>query len=276
MREPLLVASDLDGTLLGPLAHLSERTRAAVAAVTAAGVPFVLATARPPRWTHPISDRLGLAGYAVTANGALIHHLGERRAARSWPLDPVLLADVASALAKAIPGCSFAVELSPEHAPEFPDGVFLTELEHPIGWPEPLLPGGSLAHAPLAEVLGRPAVKLLVQRAGVPSAELCLAAEAVLAGAVDITYSGAGAMIELSAPGVSKATGLRWVAERLGVNQAEVLAFGDMPNDLDMIKWAGHGVAMANAHPDLHSLADEVTATNAEDGVAQVLERWFA
>ncbi|MGO1053137.1 HAD family hydrolase [Crossiella sp. CA198] len=276
MREPVLVASDLDGTLLGPLAHLSERTRAAVAAVRAAGVPFVLATGRPARWTYPVSDRLGLDGYAVTANGAVVHHLGERRAAHSWLLEPVLLADAASALAKAIPGCSFAVELGPEHAPDHPDGVFLTELAYPDGWPESNWPGGALAHAPLAEVLGRPAIKLLVQRAGVPSAELCLAAEAVLAGAVDITYSSGTGMIELAAPGISKATGLHWIAERLGLNQADVLAFGDMPNDLDMIKWAGHGVAMANAHPDLHSLADEVTATNAEDGVAQVLERWFS
>jgi hypothetical protein len=53
------------------------------------------------------------------------------------------------------------------------------------------------------------------------------------------------------------------------------MAFGDMPNDVPMLRWAGHGVAMANAHADVLAAADEVTGTNAEDGVAQVLERWF-
>lgn len=65
------------------------------------------------------------------------------------------------------------------------------------------------------------------------------------------------------------------MAQRHGVTAADVVAFGDMPNDLEMLRWAGHGVAMGNAHPALIEVADEVTATNAEDGLALVLERWF-
>jgi hydroxymethylpyrimidine pyrophosphatase-like HAD family hydrolase len=65
------------------------------------------------------------------------------------------------------------------------------------------------------------------------------------------------------------------VARRLEVAAADVVAFGDMPNDLEMLRWAGHGVAMGNAHPALLEIADEVTATNADDGLAVVLERWF-
>jgi hydroxymethylpyrimidine pyrophosphatase-like HAD family hydrolase len=59
------------------------------------------------------------------------------------------------------------------------------------------------------------------------------------------------------------------------VAASDVIAFGDMPNDLEMLQWVGHGVAMGNAHPALKDVADEVTATNAEDGLALVLERWF-
>ena len=69
--------------------------------------------------------------------------------------------------------------------------------------------------------------------------------------------------------------GLARAAAHLGVGAADVVAFGDMPNDLAMLAWAGHGVAVANAHPDVLCVADEVTASNLEDGVASVLERWF-
>jgi len=65
------------------------------------------------------------------------------------------------------------------------------------------------------------------------------------------------------------------VADRLGVAAVDVVAFGDMPNDLEMLRWAGHGVAMGNAHPALLEIADEVTASNSDDGLALVLERWF-
>ena len=94
--------------------------------------------------------------------------------------------------------------------------------------------------------------------------------------AVDLTFSHPrGPGRDLAAPGVTKATGLAEVAARLGVAAADVIAFGDMPNDLEMLRWAGHGVAMGNAHPVLLEVADEVTASNADDGLALVLERWF-
>jgi hydroxymethylpyrimidine pyrophosphatase-like HAD family hydrolase len=102
------------------------------------------------------------------------------------------------------------------------------------------------------------------------------AAHAVLGDAVGITFSTSNGLIELSAPGVTKGSGLADVAARLGVTAPDVIAFGDMPNDLPMLEWAGHGVAMANAHPSVLAAADEVTAPNSEDGVALVLERWFS
>jgi hypothetical protein len=92
---------------------------------------------------------------------------------------------------------------------------------------------------------------------------------------VDITFSTGYGLIELSAPGVTKGTGLARLAGELSVAPADVLAVGDMPNDLPMLRWAGHGVAMANAHPAVLEAADEITASNSEDGLALVLERWF-
>lgn len=276
MRKPLLVASDVDGTLLDLKDRISERTRRAVTAVRAAGIPFVLATGRPPRWIHLVSDELGVDGMAVGANGALVYDLGSRTVLRSWVLEPIVLHDAASALAKAIPGCAFAVERAPngqgpEFVPDLPYGHFISESGYRHAWDD-----SGAVEASRAEVLGKAAIKLLVRHEGMTSEEMAVAARAVLEGAVDVTYSTSAGLIELASPGITKATGLAWVAERLGVAAADVLAFGDMPNDCAMIEWAGHGVAMGNAHPDLTALADEVTASNSEDGVAAVLERWFS
>jgi HAD superfamily hydrolase (TIGR01484 family) len=108
------------------------------------------------------------------------------------------------------------------------------------------------------------------------SQQMATVVETVLADAdLEITYSSNSGLIEISAAGVTKASGLAWVCEQLDVPAAKVVAFGDMPNDVPMLAWAGHGVAMANAHADLLAVATEVTAPNSEDGVAQVLERWF-
>ena len=90
-----------------------------------------------------------------------------------------------------------------------------------------------------------------------------------------LTHSSSDGLLEVSAAGISKATGLAALAAQHGVGAGQVVAFGDMPNDLPMLAWAGHAVAVANAHAEVLAAADEVTGRNDEDGVAQVLERWF-
>ncbi len=82
-------------------------------------------------------------------------------------------------------------------------------------------------------------------------------------------------LVEISAVGVTKATALARIADELGVAAADVVAFGDMPNDLPMLRWAGTSYAMANGHPDLLAAADHVAPTNDEDGVARVLAGLF-
>ncbi len=89
---------------------------------------------------------------------------------------------------------------------------------------------------------------------------------------VTITHAGAP-YLEISARGVHKGWALEALCARLGIPAEHVVAFGDMPNDLPMLQWAGCGVAMANAHPDVLAAADVVTRSNEEDGVAMVVER---
>ena len=267
MEKPALVASDVDGTILGTNEQVSDHTAAVVGRVLADGTPFALVTGRPPRWVPRIAQALGSTGYAVCANGAVLYHVGEDRVVWQRGISPVRLSDLASALDTAIPGCAVAAERVGERAADVE--TFLAEEGYLHAWPD--------QHdvASRAEVLGHPAIKLLVRHTGMTSGEMVAAATEVLAGEFAITFSTNAGLIEVSERDVTKATGLADVCERLGVAAQDVIAFGDMPNDIPMLRWVGHGVAMANAHPDLLEVADEVTASNDQDGVAQVLERWF-
>jgi hydroxymethylpyrimidine pyrophosphatase-like HAD family hydrolase len=135
--------------------------------------------------------------------------------------------------------------------------------------------GGDNHVVPRSVLLDRPAVKMLIRNPEMTSAAMLAALAPAVGDLADLTYSHPRGLLEISPAGVTKATGLADVAERLGIAAADVVAFGDMPNDLEMLRWAGHGVAMGNGHPALRAAADEVTASNAEDGLALVLERWF-
>ncbi|MFD2494264.1 HAD family hydrolase [Amycolatopsis jiangsuensis] len=266
-----MIASDVDGTLLGPSEIVTERTVAVVRRVLADGVPFVLCTGRPPRWIAPISQPLGLTGYAVCANGAVLLDIGTDSVVEvHGQLEPMLLHDLADALDKALPGCRLAAERIDLGPADHSMRNFVIEPDYHNPWGD-----GEGRVAMRGEVLGKPAIKLLISRRGMSSEEMAEAVRAVLDDSVDVTYSSSGGLIELSAHGITKAHGLADVAARFDVPAESVIAFGDMPNDVEMLRWAGHGVAMANGHEQALAAADEVTGPVTEDGVAQVLERWF-
>jgi len=266
-----MIASDVDGTLLGPSEALTERTIATIRRAIEADVPFVLASGRPPRWIAPIAGPLELTGYAVCANGAVLYDIGAEAVVEVHGLlEPELLHDIASTLDKALPGCRLAAERVGAGAVDHDMRNFVIEPDYRNPWGD-----GEGRSAPRGEVLGHAAIKLLVSHRQMHSDEMAIAVRELLPGAVDVTYSSNGGLIELAAHGITKATGVADVAERFGVSAEGVIAFGDMPNDLELLGWAGHGVAMANAHPALLKVADEVTARVTDDGVAQVLERWF-
>ena len=231
----------------------------------------MLATGRPPRWIPAVAHAAGLTGYAVCSNGAVLYDIGADRIVHlNGLLEPMLLREVVAEVEKVLPGCGFAAERIGRRAmdPDLYNLVIEETYRNPWG-------DGEGLRVPRAEIAGHPSTKLLVSRPGMTSDEMAVAVGAVLDTSVDITFSAGSGLIEISAPGITKATGLADVAERLEVPAERVIAFGDMPNDVEMLKWAGHGVAMANAHPAAVEAADEITAPNTEDGVAEVLERWF-
>ncbi|HWA66716.1 MAG TPA: HAD family hydrolase [Mycobacteriales bacterium] len=261
---PAVVATDLDGTVVRSDGTISPRTRAALTRARAAGALVVVVTGRPPRWLAGIGEALGHDGIAICANGALTYDLATGRVIASRPIGLDVVRTLMAQLRASVPGVVFAVERV--------DGQFAHESAYLPRWePEPTTIVGDLEQVfdvPIAKVLGR------VE--GVDSDRLLAAARASVGdGLATLTHSSIDGLLEVMAYGVTKATTLdHWLAAR-GLSAADVVAFGDMPNDLEMLTWAGRGVAVANAHPDVLAVADEVTASNDDDGVAVVLERLF-
>jgi len=267
---PALIASDVDGTLLDEDEKVTPRTREAVVAAVESGAQFVLATGRPPRWVHPVVDALGFAPMAVCANGAVIYDPATDRIVSARTLSADALAELAEIATRVIPGAGLAVERVGISAHDAATPQFVSSPGYEHAWLNP-----DNTEVSVEDLLSAPAVKLLIRKAGARSSDMAavLAKHVGLEG--DITYSTNNGLIEIVPLGISKATGVDELARPLGITAEDVVAFGDMPNDVPMLGWAGLGVAMGNAHPDAVAAADEVTASNAEDGVARVLERWW-
>ncbi|MFI2641668.1 HAD family hydrolase [Streptomyces sp. NPDC018610] len=256
-----LIATDLDGTLLRPDGSVSPRTRDALAAATAAGAAHLVVTGRAVPWTRHILDDLGYRGLAVCGQGAQVYDAGEHRLLTSVTLDR-RLARVALAKIEA--------ETGPLYLAASRDGLDGDVLVGP-GYALT----GALPATPFADVSdlwSAPLNKIYIQHPTLTDDELADVARRTAGGFVSVTMAGEG-IVELLPLGLSKATGLSLAARRLGVKAADTVAFGDMPNDIPMFAWASHGVAMANAHEELKAVADEVTTSNEDDGIAVVLER---
>jgi len=276
---PRVVATDLDGTLLRSDGTVSARTRRALAAAEAAGTEVVFVTARPPRWLDALADLVGGHGRVICLGGAAVWDLAGGRALDACGFDDGVVRSLVAELREAVPGVGLAVETArgPAFDPWFPDGE--PGLDRALrGAPvEDALRAGDDAVAKLLAVRpGTPTQGFgVVQRGDVRDAaqeEFFDRVRSVAGGRAELHYSGAAGLAELLPPGVTKDVALaRWCA-RLGVEARDVWAFGDMPNDLPMLRWAGRGHAVANAHPDVLACADVVVPGNDDDGVAAALE----
>ena len=269
--KPTLIATDVDGTLLDDDDHITDRTREVVRAALADGAHFVLATGRPPRWIAPVVDALGFAPMAVCANGAVLYDPATDRILSAHTLSVEALAALAEIAEHAIPGVGLAVERVGNSAHDAATPQFVSSPGYEHAWLNP-----DNTEVSRADLVSAPAVKLLIRSAGARSADMAAELARYLDDEGDITYSTNNGLIEIVPRGISKATGVDEIAAPLGVGAADIVAFGDMPNDVPMLRWSGTGVAMGNAHPEAIAAADEVAARNSEDGLAKVLERWWA
>ncbi|HEX6471428.1 MAG TPA: Cof-type HAD-IIB family hydrolase [Streptosporangiaceae bacterium] len=261
---PRLVATDLDGTIVRSNGTVSARTVAALSRVEKAGSTLVLVTGRPPRWMGDIARAVDHHGLAICANGALVYDLHTESVVEQYLIPVVALREAVDRLRSELPDLGFAVE--------YPDGIVYESCYDRVGWDRRATVGG-LADG--EALFARPCAKLLARHPSADADELLKRAVRTVGDIVTPTHSNGTRLLEISARGVSKATTLARLCAQRGVPAADVVAFGDMPNDLPMLAWAGRSYAVANAHPDVLAAVPRHAPSNDDDGVAHVLEELF-
>lgn len=267
---PKLVALDIDGTLLRWVEGLGmsheEVTPAvhdAIQRVLDAGAHVVLSSGRAPHNMTAVADMLALHGHGekiwiVAANGAVVLRYPPAEVVHEVTFDA--RAAVAAVL-KEHPEALVAVEdrgVGYRVSAPFPDGEL----------------GGTSVVAEVADMVAEPVSRVIIRDPKATADDfVALAAGLGLHGTDYIV--GWTAWLDLAPVGVSKASGLEYVAGQLGIDRADVLAIGDGRNDIEMLQWAGRGVAMGQAVDDVKAVADHVTLSVDDDGAAVELSRWF-
>lgn len=269
---PRLIVSDIDGTFLTSTNRVTPRLRDVVMRAVRGGAKFGLATGRPHRWLTPVLDQLPITPICVCANGAVLYDPAADEVIARHELSPDTMADIVAVVQEAMPrGIGWGVERVGSSALDPEEECFLITQDY-----NPDLWDIGYGKVTIPELVSVPAAKLLVRHPTMQSAEMFdIIAPLIDASDAHVTYSMDEGLIEIAAPGVTKATGVSTLAAHYGLTAADTVTFGDMPNDVEMLAWAGLGVAMANAAPIVQDAADYVTLGNDENGVAEVLERWF-
>ena len=258
--RPRLVALDIDGTVLDAEQRISPAVAHALRAVEEAGAHVVLSTGRGLVATRPVAERLRLrTPYVVCSNGAVV-----ARVRPVTELLDVVTFDVGPLLRMLLD--------------RIPDALVAVE-NVGVGYRvnKPFPPGeltGEIAVASVEELAAEPSVRVIVREPSSEAEDFLDLVDRI--GLHDVTYYvGYTAWLDLAPRGVSKASGLDKVLDRLDVGVEDVLAIGDGRNDLEMLSWAGRGVAMGNAPAEVQDAADDVTETLDADGVALEIGRWF-
>lgn len=268
--RPGLVALDVDGTLVDSEEQCSPAVREMVDATLTAGAHIVVSTGRSVPGTVPVLDLLGLSDdsgpgrrqagsrWAICSNGAVIVTYPPTEVGQTVTFDGRSVVDL---VLRHLPDALVAVEMVGKGYRvnrEFPGGEL----------------GGEIRVEPLEEMLARPVTRVIIRQPDSSAEDFVRLAEQ--AGLHGVSYFvGYTGWLDLAPDGVSKASALSTVAEKLGVEREDILAIGDGRNDIEMLLWAGRGVAMGDAVVEVADAADDVTETLERDGVAVELRRWF-
>ena len=261
---PKLIALDLDGTLLTSDKRITARAEAAIKALSHQGVHIAICTGRPPRHTQAYAEQLELPT-TIVYNGATLMDLASGEVVHLHQLDRHLALAVLASMRASFPEVMGGMEtvygwyLDPNTYAERRALLEERGLAPPdaVGALEGFVQGG--------------VIKLFFRHPGHRPSELLAALDGL---DIYATWSGE-TLLEVMHPAVNKRDALERLCQQLGLDRHQVAAFGDERNDREMLAWAGIGVAMANGSPETRAIADLVTASNDEDGVASVLEGWL-
>lgn len=265
MDRPLLIATDLDGTLLRPDMSIGERTKDILRRVVAAGITVVPVTARQLSGVRAIAADAGLAGPVICGNGALGVDLATSEVLFTQPMPVATLRRVVEVVRDADPDAHFAV-IGPRGEFFRAEPAYANLTRHSDHHRAP----DTMEFVDLERIVAEDCSKLVLRDAGRTPAELHDLVLGLDLPPCQVTHSGAP-FLEVTGAGVTKASGLTLLCERLRVPRERVWAFGDAPNDEAMLAWAGVGHAMANAVPRVAAIADRVIGSNVDEGVADVL-----
>ena len=263
-----VLALDLDGTLLTDDLGITERSHAAIRRARERGVTVLLASARPPRSMVRYHRELALETPMVAYNGALVWDAANSRPLFHAPMVPDAARALVGFLRRQHPELNISLECGnrwymDELTEEIRREIERYEVDppHGVGCLEQVL-------AEEAEAISKVLFRGTMQTAE----ELLLALPPDLAERLNITTSGDW-FCEVMAAGVTKAAAIEWTAGHLGLESGGILAIGDSPNDIPMLRHAALGIAMANASALVREAADAITASNNEEGVAEALDR---
>ena len=259
-----LLAVDIDGTLLRSDGQMTRANGDAIRAAVRAGVKVVIATARPPRGVKQIYDVLGLDTLTINYNGAVIHEPRRNKNLLHMPIDPRVAERVINVARKAYPPCVVSVEIL--------DKWFTDHYDETL----PLATGRAFTPdfiGPIDAFLTRPITKLMLLA---QPEHLRVVIEAIrkrFSGELTIVQSDKHLLLAMH-PHASKGNALAQVAEHYGVEQARVMAIGDAPNDVSMLRWAGLGAAVSSGWQQALDEANVIVPTNDDNGVAVAIHRY--
>ena len=258
-----LVATDIDGTLLGPDHVVTERTISSLQAAHNAGVEIVGATGRSHWSAIPLLKPIGCVRWLLASNGATLYDIESDEIVEQFPLDRDVVCQVVESLLSEFGELGFSWETS--------EGVFQDEKFRELR--SVRFPSYKLAKRPTVEF--RPAdddlTKLMMLHRTLGDREWFDRASPFIPPDQSFSTSGTG-FVELTSPSADKGVALAALCERLGVSQSGTVSFGDQINDLGMLRWAGRGYAMENAADEAREAASHIAPHHLEDGVAQVVD----
>ena len=291
MTDYRLLALDIDGTLLNSERVITPRTRAAVLAARAAGMMVVIATGRGPRSAHLVVDNLGLGEplVLVATQGATVWDSGRITLAAAAARRVVELSLAAGVAALVVPALhrGDSMYLAGSSAATDRLWAYAQPTDRTI---RPLLTaatdrlrayaqrnGGNVRPYDPAALHDDPlAVYMMDDWRRLIAVNERLTGDPTAPDQWRVIFSRTAlattAAIEVLHPSVSKGLALDVLCRRFGIEREHVLAFGDNVNDVEMLEFAGLGVAMANGSPEALAVADRITASNDEDGIVVVLE----